>query len=309
LNSTTEQNSYVLDPLHTAKNKLVYGELAGVKLGDDHPVRIMGIINVSPESFYKGSVKSTTEGASELATAMVKEGADIIDVGGMSTAPYLMTEISVEEETKRLTAAVRAIRDVVKVPISVDTPRHGPAEAALEAGANIVNDVSGLKRDARMADLIARHDASAILMAFEPKGRSGPPMERITSALKETLELSGAAGIPEEKIVVDPGLGFFRKDGKGFGFSPSSELPWYAWDCTVIGEVGRLRGLGRPSCISISRKSFIGKILGLENPDERLVGSLAATSIAVFNGVHLVRTHDVGATVQAVRMAESIRKL
>jgi dihydropteroate synthase len=134
-------------------------------------------------------------------------------------------------------------------------------------------------------------------------------MERITSALKETLDLGSKAGIPEEKIVIDPGLGFFRKDGRGFGFSPSSELPWYAWDCAVIREIGQLRSLGRPSCISISRKSFIGKILGIENPDDRLVGSLAATSIAVFNGVNLVRTHDVGATVQAVRLAENIRKL
>jgi len=288
---------------------LVYAELAGIKLGDDHPVRIMGVINASPESFYKGSVKSTAEEASEVAAVMVKEGADIIDVGGMSTAPYLATEISVEEETKRVTAAIRAIRDSVKVPISVDTPRPDPAEAALEAGANIVNDVSGLKQGARMAQLIAKHDASAILMAFEAKTLSGTPMERITSALKETLDLGSKAGIPEDRIVVDPGLGFFRKDGRGFGFSPSSELSWYAWDCTVIRELGQLRSLGRPSCISISRKSFIGKILGLENPDERLVGSLAATAIAVFNGIHLVRTHDVAATVEAVRMAESIQKL
>ena len=288
---------------------MVYGELAGIKLGDDYPVRIMGIINVSPESFYKGSVKSTKEGVSELAAAMVKEGADIIDVGGMSTAPYLMTEISGEEETKRLTTAIRAIRDVVRVPISVDTPRLASAEASLEAGANIVNDVSGLKHDARMASLIAKHDASAILMAFETKGSTGHPMERITSALRETLDMGSKAGIPKEKIVIDPGLGFFRKDGRGFGFSPSSELPWYAWDCTVIRELGQLRDLGRPSCISISRKSFIGKILGIENLDDRLVGSLAATSIAVFNGVNLVRTHDVGATVQAVKVAESIRKL
>jgi dihydropteroate synthase len=160
-----------------------------------------------------------------------------------------------------------------------------------------------------MAQVIAKNDASAILMAFEAKTRSGTSMERITSALRETLDLSSKAGIPEERIVIDPGLGFFRKDGRGFGFSPSSELPWYEWDCTVIRELGQLRSLGRPSCISISRKSFIGKILGLENPDERLFGSLAATSIAVYNGAHLVRTHDVAATVQAVRMAENIKKL
>ena len=133
-------------------------------------------------------------------------------------------------------------------------------------------------------------------------------MKRILAALKETLDLGAKAGVPEEKVVIDPGLGFFRREGRGFGFSPVKEFPWYEWDCTVIRELGQLQSLGRPSCISISRKSFIGKILGLQRPEERLVGSLAATAIAVFNGVHLVRTHDVSATVQAVRMAESIKK-
>src|SRR5579862_6309797 len=211
----------------------------------------MGIINLSPESFYKGSVRSASGDVSEFATKMVKEGADLIDVGGMSTAPYLKTEISVEEETKRLTEGIRAIRDVVRVPISVDTPRFASAEAALEAGASIVNDVSGLKNDERMAGLIEKHQASAILMAFEKQGRPGTPMERILSALKETLDLAGSAGISEERIAVDPGLGFFRRDGRGFGFSPSKDLPWYEWDCTVIRELEQLHDLGRPSCISI----------------------------------------------------------
>ncbi|MDV3277566.1 MAG: dihydropteroate synthase [Nitrososphaerales archaeon] len=289
--------------------RLVNGELAGVKLGDGYPVRVMGTINVSPESFYKGSVKTTSEGISELAAVMVKEGADIIDVGGMSTAPYLTTEVPLEVEVGRLTMAIGAIRDAVKVPISVDTPRSIAARAALEAGAGIVNDVSGLKHDERMAKLIVKHGASAILMAHETRHRSGEPIKRILAALKETLDLGAKAGIPEGRIVIDPGLGFFRREGRGFGFSPAEELPWYAWDCMVIRELGQFRSLGRPSCISISRKSFIGKILGLQEPNERLIGSLAATAVAVFNGVHLVRTHDVGATTQAVRMAESIKKL
>ena len=289
--------------------RLVHGELAGIKLGDSYPVRVMGTINVSPESFYKRSVKTSPESVAELAVAMVKEGADIIDVGGISTAPYLATEVPLEEETRRLTVAISAIRDAVKVPISVDTPRSLAAKTALGVGASIVNDVSGLKHDERMAELIAKHGASAILMAHETRQRAGGPMKRILAALKETLDLGAKAGIPEGRVVIDPGLGFFRREGRGFGFSSAKEHPWYAWDCAVIRELGRLRSLGRPSCISISRKSFIGKILGLEKPEERLVGSLASTAIAVFNGVHLVRTHDVGATIQAVRMAESIRRL
>ena len=204
--------------------------------------------------------------------------------------------------------AIGVIREASKAPISVDTQRAPVAEAALEAGASIVNDVSGLKHGERMAKVIAQHGASAILMAHETRQRAGGPMKRILAALKETLDLGAKAGVPEEKVVIDPGLGFFRREGRGFGFSPVKEFPWYEWDCTVIRELGQLQSLGRPSCISISRKSFIGKILGLQRPEERLVGSLAATAIAVFNGVHLVRTHDVSATVQAVRMAESIKK-
>ncbi len=137
------------------------------------------------------------------------------------------------------------------MPISVDTPRSQAARAALEAGASIVNDVSGL-RDVQMAKLIAKHGASAILMAHESKHRPGGPMKRILAALKETLDWATKAGIPEGKIVIDPGLGFFRRHGRGFGFSATGALPWYAWDCTVIRELGQLRSLGRPSCISIS---------------------------------------------------------
>ncbi len=164
----------------------------------------MGAINVSPESFYKGSVKTTREGIFELASGMVKEGADIIDVGGMSTAPYLATEVPLKEEIRRLTVAISAIRDAVKVPISVDTPRSLAARAALEAGASIVNDVSGL-RDVQMAKLIAKHGASAILMAHESKHRPGRPMKRVLVALKEILDRATESGVPEEKIVIDPG--------------------------------------------------------------------------------------------------------
>jgi dihydropteroate synthase len=288
---------------------MIYGDLSGLKLGDDYPVRIMGIINVSPESFYSKSVKTDSKHLAETAVEMVENGADIIDVGGMSTAPYIQTEISVEEEINRLTTAIKIIKNAAEIQISVDTTRSDPAEAALEAGATIVNDVSGLKHDPRMGKVISKHSASAILMAHENVSRITSPMERINSALEETLSLANEAGIDQEKIVVDPGIGFFRKEGRGFGFSISEEIPWYVWDCTVINRLEKLRTLGRPSCISISRKSFVGKILDLKNPDDRLIGSLAAASIAVYNGVNLVRTHDVAATVQAVRMVEGIKKL
>ncbi len=284
---------------------MVSGELAGIRLGDYYPVRIMGIINASPESFYKGSVRSGAGELSETASAMVKDGVDIIDVGGMSTAPNAK-EIPLEEEMERLSTAVKIISDAVDAPISADTPRSASAKAALDAGAKIVNDVSGLKYDPAMKNLISESHASAMLMAHEVQEQSGSPLQRVSSALLETLALARSAGIEEEKIVLDPGLGFFQKKTRELGYHSSKEIPWYVWDCTVIRELARLE-LQRPIGISLSRKSFIGKILGLQEPRDRLFGSLAATSIAVFNGVHLVRTHDVGATLQATRIAEAIR--
>ncbi|MGO9645555.1 MAG: dihydropteroate synthase [Candidatus Bathyarchaeia archaeon] len=286
-------------------------KLGDVKIGEGCPVGIMGVINVSPESFYKGSVTTQIDVIRRSAEAMVVDGAAIIDVGAMSTAPYLSTQISLEEEIHRLKTAVRVINDTVHLPISVDTTRAAAAESAIKMGAKIINDVTGLKSDPQMAKIIAEHDASAILMAHDPKDmrRDDDPITRIKTSLAESLNLSHTAGIDTEKIAVDPGLGFFRKAGKGIGFSPTKNLPWYAWDCTVIRELSKLHDLGRPLCISASRKSFIGKILGHKRPEERLIGSIAAAAIATFNGAHLIRTHDVRESVQAVRMAENIRRL
>jgi dihydropteroate synthase len=277
----------------------LYASLAGVKVGDDQPVRLMGAINVSPESFYKGSVLETApEKIAALAVSMVKDGADVIDLGGMSTAPYLQTEVSVEEEARRLSIAVKTVKEVVKVPVSADTMRSVPAEAAIKAGADIINDVRGLKNDDRMPNLISEYGVSAILTAHERQVHDSSPVDRVILALKESLELVEQAQIGEEKIVVDPGIGFFQKE----------KLPSYVWDCMVLRDLRSLRSLGRPLCIGVSRKSFIGKILSQEKPEDRLSGSLAATAVAVFNGAHIIRTHDVKATVQAVRIAESIRK-
>ncbi|HXY82871.1 MAG TPA: dihydropteroate synthase [Candidatus Saccharimonadales bacterium] len=287
----------------------LYAELGNVKIGDEHPVRIMGVINVSPESFYKGSVKTDIEKIRRQAEVMVEQGADIIDVGAMSTAPYLSTNVSIEEEIHRLTPAIQTIADTVHLPISVDTTRAPVADAALSMGAIIVNDVTGLKNDQQLANVISKHNASAILMAHETEESERDPIARIKNALTSSLDLSRSADISDEKIVLDPGLGFFRQEGKGIGFSPTKKFPWYTWDCTVIRELGGLRDLQRPLCISASRKSFIGKILDLKKPEERLIGSIAAAAIATFNGAHLIRTHDVAESVQAVRMAENIRRL
>jgi dihydropteroate synthase len=273
-------------------------DLAGVRVGDAYPVRVVGVINVSPESFYKGSVRTSHEEIVNTALSMTKEGADIIDIGAMSTAPYLKTEISKEEETKRLVSAIKAVKQAVKIPVSADTTRSQPAEAAIKAGADIINDVSGLRNDTRMAKIAAEYDVPLILVAREKREGKGTPIERVISALKQSLNLAQKAGISPEKVVIDPGIGFFRH----------TEVPWYIWDCNIIGNLERLRVLKRPIHIGVSRKSFIGKILNQDSPEQRLYGSLSATAIAVYKGAHMIRTHDVTPTIEVIRLAEQIRK-
>jgi dihydropteroate synthase len=272
-------------------------DLAGVKVGDAYPVCIVGIINVSPESFYKSSVKTSLEDIVATAWSMIREGANIIDIGAMSTAPYLRTEISIEEETKRLVSAIKAVKEAVNIPVSADTTRSRPAGAAIKAGADILNDVSGLKNDEEMAKSVADYDIPLIMVAHEKQQGKGSPIERVIVALKESLNLAQKAEISLEKVVIDPGIGFFRR----------TEWPWYIWDCNVIGNLQKLRALERPIHIGVSRKSFMGKILNQDKPEQRLHGSLSATAIAVFNGAHMIRTHDVDSTVEAVRLAEQIR--
>lgn len=272
-------------------------QLAGLEIGDAVPVRVMGVLNVSTESFYQGSVHESPAHLAEAACAMIDAGANIIDIGAMSTAPYLKTLISEAEETARLAWAVNAVAAKVHVPISADTKRASAARVALACGARIINDVSGLKHDPQMAPLIGASAEGAILMASEPVPRPGLPLERIIHALQESVEVATHAGIPRARIVLDPGIGFFRQPG----------LSWDEWDCLVLRELEQLRHLGFPLLVGASRKSFIGKILNQANPTDRLIGSLTCAAIAVYNGAHIIRAHDVKETVEAVRMAERLR--
>lgn len=280
--------------------------LGGVPLGEGLPVAVMGVLNVSPESFYPGSVYSRPDDLLGAAERMVEAGAAVLDVGAMSTAPYLPTRIPEAEEAERLGQAVERLATKLGVPISADTCRAVPAKTALEGGATIINDTSGLTADPALARLVAQAGAGLIVMA-SPRG-SGPsrspaappaqnsPVSIVIGLLLESLELARSAGIAAEKIVVDPGIGFFRQ----------SDRPWFEWDCEVLARLGELRGLGRPVCIGVSRKSFIGALLDQDDPAERLVGSIAATAVAVMNGAHLIRTHDVAETREAIRVAEAI---
>lgn len=273
-------------------------DLGGVEVGDGRPVALVGVLNVSPESFYQGSVLRDRETLLRRAEAMVAAGAALLDVGGMSSAPYLSTRVPEAEEARRLAWAIEGLAGKVGVPISADSWRAGPARAALAAGAQVINDVTGLTGDPGMAALVADRGAGLIAMASERRpGRvPGTPIALVLELLEESLALARAAGIPDGRIVVDPGVGFFRSTW------PRPE----EWDCRVLGDLGSLGALGRPVCVGVSRKSFIGTVTGEADPAGRLPGSLAATALAVRNGAHLIRCHDVAETRQAVRVVEAI---
>jgi dihydropteroate synthase len=257
----------------------------------------MGALNVSPESFYGGSVHRDSSALLEAGLAMVAEGAAFVDVGARSTAPYLPTQISEDEESERLGAAVATLAGKLSVPISADTTRAGVARVALDAGARIVNDVSGL-RDPAMGRLVRERGASVILMASPDGTLLGQPVPSVLELLSVALGRARAAGIPDVQVVLDPGIGFFRQ----------APIPWDEWDITVLAGLGALAGLGRPLAVGLSRKSFLGALTGRAEPAERLAGSVAATAVAVLNGTALIRTHDVAETLDAVRVAERLRR-
>lgn len=278
----------------------VRANIAGVAVGADQPVRLMAVINVSPESFYRGSVRADAAALKEAASRFEDEGADFIDVGAMSTAPYLDGEISLEEELRRMTWALEVLAGVARVPLSADTRRPEVAEAALACGARILNDVGGLRGDRRMGEVAARA-GGLVLMASEiglpPVVKSAPPMEIVRAALTRSLERADAAGIARERVLIDPGVGFFtRQATNALDFNRA-----------LLADLRQLDAFAQPVLVGVSRKSFIGKLTGKMEPSERLFGSLAAAAIAVCNGASVIRTHDVAATRDAVRVAEALR--
>ncbi len=275
------------------ESRCIEGKFAGIEVGDGKRVAIAGVINLSPESFFRGSVVKP-ENAGEIAEKMVDEGADIIDIGAMSTAPYKETWISEREEIRKIVEGVESVKDAVDVPVSIDTQRPAVADAGLMAGADAINDITGFQ-NREMARIVADHGVSAVLMAWDEHA-DGNPVEVVLNSLRKSLDIATEYGI--EDIAVDPGIGFFR----------NRSIPWFEWDSMVISNLHRLRILNKPIYVGLSRKSFIGKILKKEEPEERLNGSLSATAIAVFMGAHLIRTHDVKETREAVDMAEFIRR-
>ncbi|MGI0082811.1 MAG: dihydropteroate synthase [Nitrosopumilaceae archaeon] len=279
-------------------------KLGSVSVGGSNPVRIMGIINVSPESFFKKSIMTQKEKISSTVREMEEEGANLVDVGGMSTAPYLNTAISEKTESERITRAVKIIQNVSNLPISVDTCRSKVAQAALELDVDIINDISGLKYDKDMPKVVEKHNPSLVLCAFSKHLVKGNQLVQTRKLLRQSITIARSAHIPTNNIVVDPAIGFFRKKGKGKFFTRINS-DWVKRDLLILNNLDSLK-LGYPLLVSVSNKSFIGNLLKIKNPANRLYGSLAAEVVAVLNGADIIRTHNVKATREAILIAQKL---
>ena len=273
-------------------------KLGNVSVGGSNPVRIMGILNTSPESFYKKSISTSRQRIVDAIHVMEDDGADFIDIGGMSTAPYLSTMVSEKTEANRIVNAVKIIQQKTNLPISVDTCRATIANEALELGVDIINDVTGLKYDPMMPKIIEKYCPSLILCAYDKKIITGNQLYETKQLLKKSLEIAKSVKIPKTNIVLDPAIGFFRKKGRGHFFT-KIDSDWVKRDLLILKNLNSIK-LSRPILVSVSNKSFIGKILKKENPSARLAGSLTAEAVCVLNGANIIRTHNVAKTKMVV---------
>lgn len=258
---------------------------------------IMGILNVTPDSFSDGGKHFDKDSAIQRALQMAEDGADIIDIGGESTRPG-SDAVDAKEEIKRTIPVIEALSKKINVPISIDTYKSEVAKIALETGASIVNDISGLRFDSSMPDVIAKHNVPVVIMHIKgtPKNMQQNPeyealIPEIMDYFRESIAIGVRAGIDENKIIIDPGI--------GFGKSLEHNLE-------IINSIKEFKLLGKPTLIGLSRKSFIGKILGNESPDERLEGTAAAVAISILNGANIIRVHDVKYMVKVAKVADAV---
>jgi dihydropteroate synthase len=279
-------------------------KLGPVRVGGSNPVRIMGILNTSPESFYKKSISISSEKIIDTVSKMEGEGADFIDIGGMSTAPYLSTIIAEKTERDRVVNALKIVQRTTNLPISVDTCRASVAKVALELGAEIINDVTGLKHDPAMPTIIERYCPSLILCAYNKKTVTGNQIRAIKQLLKKSMDIAKSVKVPSSKIVLDPAIGFFREKGKNSFFTKINS-DWVQRDLLILKNLRAIK-LNMPLLVSVSNKSFIGKILKKENTSDRLAGSLTAEAVCVLNGADIIRTHNVAETRETVTIARSL---
>ena len=250
---------------------------------------LMGVLNVSPESFWNGGAKEI-EGVVARARTHVEEGADMLDVGGQSTRPGF-DELSPQEEIERVAPAVERLVREFDVPVSVDTYKAPVARVALEAGAHLLNDIWGFRHDADMAKLAVEFDVPAVVMHNQRDRPFHDVIGDIRAGLEASIAIAEQAGLPRERLIIDPGF--------GFGWTAEQNLE-------MLRRLPELLDLGLPLLIGTSRKSTIGAVLDGVPPEERLLGSAASVAIAVANGADIVRVHDVAEHRDAVRVADAI---
>ena len=273
-------------------------QTSGRKISLEQPL-VMGILNVTPDSFSDGGEFLSVDDALRHAEAMIADGADIIDVGGESTRPG-SGQVAAEDEIKRVVPVIEAIAKRFGTPVSIDTTKSDVAVASIAAGAEIINDISGLRFDEKIADVAARTNAGLVLM--HSRGdfaamHTQSPVEDIFAAivdgLKRSIDIATARGVRSEQIAVDVGI--------GFGKTREQNLELLAKLDKIVGEFKEY-----PMLIGTSRKSFLTRILGNVSPTERTGGSLATALVAIHNGVKILRVHDVRETVSAIKTAVAI---
>ena len=270
----------------------------------DKRTLIMGILNVTPDSFSDGGKHFSTDDAVKHALLMEKEGADIIDIGGESTRPSAKT-ISLDEEMNRTMPVIEQLIEEINIPISIDTYKSDVARRALDLGVGMVNDISALKADRNLASVVAEYKVPICLMHMKgnPRNMQINPtyddvVKEIHDFLKERTEFALFCDIKKENIIIDPGIGFGKRTGRGVEDN-----------CEILRRLSELKNLGFPVMIGASRKKFIGNVCGGDNllpVSDRLEGSLAAACLAVINGANIVRVHDVKETRRCVDLVDCI---
>lgn len=252
---------------------------------------VMGILNVTPDSFSDGGKWNNLEAAREHTARMIEEGASIIDIGGESTRPGHV-QISDQEEIDRVLPVIEMVKSSFDIPVSIDSYKSQVVEAALRAGADLVNDIWGLKYDRKVAELIARYQVPCCLMHNREKAEYENFVEDMCRDLRDSLAIARSAGIPDDKIILDPGVGFGKT---------------YEHNLTAVWHLERLVELGYPVLLATSRKGFIGRTLDLPT-DQRVEGTMVTTVIGVEKGASFVRVHDVKENLRAIRMTQAIMR-
>ena len=280
-------------------------KLGSLVVGKKNKITVMGILNISPESFYKNSIKSTKSQISKHVSEMEENGAEIIDVGGMSTAPYLRTIVSEKVESERVTKAIKIIQNSSNIPISVDTCRATVANTALELGIDVINDISGLKYDKNMPKIIEKYTPSVILCSYSKNLVTSNSILETKKLLNESIKIAQSLGISKEKIVVDPAIGFFRRSSEVKNKLPYTKInfDWIERDIKIIKKLHLLK-TSFPILISISNKSFLGKLLGKEDPLDRNTGTAIAEMLSILNGASIIRTHNPKITSDVIKLTK-----